>query len=496
VSLTDDDPLRADLSALAKAFIDAACQLLRSERVVPPPMSRRFIRVGRDYYGVPVMELPEFKALERHVEERYPRFDPDLPLMDRDFTNGYLLSFLEACVALAVTNDGSFRPSSGPGFQRSLDELAKQLSSSSFRVAACREVFHLTTDTEEPVDLLDMKVIPVNAEPADHRRTAHEIITSVLPAASSAYNGEEPGGWAPPHAVIVATDIGPKPFELANEISDRIERLLLLLRLLHSGTCVSMYEVQGEPAVVCRFHPTLVRFRGQQQSIMGLSPLIRRTTRVSANDDERVRGLWDLLSTAETPREGMLFTSLGIAIHRFQLSYHSHAWHESLLDLATAFEATLSGRSPSDVTLRLRTRAAALLASDEDPATAIFNDVGHLYGLRSRLVHGDDMRQKDLKRIVDNISTVPDGQGFGVQIAHTVDRLRDLVRRSILARVCLAAGTDSVWPMGKDDDVDAKLSDDQTRREWRSAWRQSLADIGAEAAADRPTDARWLDSDD
>jgi len=64
------------------------------------------------------------------------------------------------------------------------------------------------------------------------------------------------------------------------------------------------------------------------------------------------------------------------------MSFHAHAWHEQLVDLATALEGALAGSDTSDLTLRLRTRAAALLSTPNDPAAAIFKDTRALYGIR------------------------------------------------------------------------------------------------------------------
>jgi hypothetical protein len=73
---------------------------------------------------------------------------------------------------------------------------------------------------------------------------------------------------------------------------------------------------------------------------------------------------------------------------------------------------------------------------------------------------------------------------------HAVDRMRDLVRRAILARLCLAAGDRPFWPLqGKTVAVDALLADDATRVIWRQSWRDRLAGIGAAQAADRAAPA-------
>jgi hypothetical protein len=95
--------------------------------------------------------------------------------------------------------------------------------------------------------------------------------------------------------------------------------------------------------------------------------------------------------------------------------------------------------------------------------SSLFNDVGQLYGLRSKLVHGGQIRQKDLRKIIARIMTVPTDAGeyrFGVALGYAVDRMRGLVRRAILARLCLAAEPDPLWPFEGDTAVDAILDDD------------------------------------
>jgi len=99
--------------------------------------------------------------------------------------------------------------------------------------------------------------------------------------------------------------------------------------------------------------------------------------------------------------------------------------------------------------LRLRSRVAVLLAVNDDPARALFNDVDHLYRLRSKLVHGGQISEKELRKIIGRISTVPTEaieNRFGVALGYAVDRMRDLVRRAILARLCLAAEPHPLWP--------------------------------------------------
>jgi hypothetical protein len=480
--MTGDD---VDLVEKTRAFVIAAWRVLRELHVVPPPPFHPYLSVGRDYAGMDLMELPEFAALEAAIQGTFSRFAEEVPFGERDYANGYIFSFLDALVA-SVTLDGvAFWPR-GPQFGRAVDDLLASLRAESFEVACCRVVSHLTTDDRQPLEIRDVTVVPLNVDAAQHNRSLNRIIEDVIPRAASAYGRIDPHVYAPPESVLIARGSDAKPFDIVNEVSQRIETLLLLVRLLHAGTSESVYEVQGETSRVRRFSPTMVRFRGAGPGLLASPLMIRRTVRLTAADGPRVEGLWKLIASAERDRPGMILTSFAMAMHKFQLSYHAHTWYESLVDLATAFEAALSGKDKTDVVLRLRTRAAALLASENDPASAIFNDVGELYGLRSTLVHGGEMKEKDLLKAIKRISTVPDNALFGVALGHAVDRLRDLVRRSLLVRVWLGSGDEPLWPLGDDVSIDAKLADDEIKQAWRTGWRETLASFDAQQAAERP----------
>jgi len=470
------------LDALARAFLASAFTVLRTENVLPTSVFNPFLRVGRDYFGDSISGARGFAPFEAAITERHPRFSGETR-PGRDFASGYIFSFLEAVVAEAAFRREELSPDASC-VARCLSDLVAAVDADSSEVACCREVTSLTTEDGQPLEFEDITVKPVTASASSHRREASDRIAEVIPHFQSCNDQEEQGGFGPPHSIVVARETATDPFEQAKELSGRIDRFLLATRLLHAGTCESAYEIQGRTSLVGRFDPTLVRFRGGA-GYLSPTGMLRRIVCLEARDPQRFKGLAEAMSAAEGEPRGWLVTSFGMATRKLQMSYHAHSWDEQLVDLSTAFEAALSGRARTDVLLRLKTRAAALLATDSDPARAIFRDIGRLYDIRSRLIHGSALSGKDLTKAVTAISTVPDSPS-GLAVAHAVERLRDLVRRALLARVALASCNPPLWMLGEDKGVDAHLADMTTRENWRSALLGALESFDAAFAIDKP----------
>ena len=217
-----------------------------------------------------------------------------------------------------------------------------------------------------------------------------------------------------------------------------------------------------------------------------MGPLVRRTTRLAPTDETAFANLGTMLEEAQVKRTGMTTTSFDMALDRFLRTYRPAGPFDSIVDLATALEALLTGndQGTESISLRLKSRAAALLWTDGDPASAIFNDIGRFYGMRSTLVHGGKIKESKLRADVGKISTITDTEMFGTATAHAVDRMRDIVRRAFLARLCLAEAPDPVWPFEASTAVDSILSDEDQRTVWRHKWRTRMSEIGAAGAAD------------
>jgi hypothetical protein len=90
---------------------------------------------------------------------------------------------------------------------------------------------------------------------------------------------------------------------------------------------------------------------------------------------------------------------------------------------------------------------------------------------------GDGVPEVPFDVTVSAVSTSED-RSPRMRIEQLVDRLRDLVRHSILMRLLL--NSDGRWPLrGDPPPVDQLWTDPAVAEEWRAAWHQGAADLGA-----------------
>jgi len=202
------------------------------------------------------------------------------------------------------------------------------------------------------------------------------------------------------------------------------------------------------------------------------APLVRRLNR-----------LHEVWSHSVSSPKGMV-PSLSIAVARFNRSFGEMDWQERLVDLSVALEAAMGQEdATAEVLLRLRNRAAALLADRADDAGQIYDDLGVIYDLRSRVLHGSSQRSEKLLASISKVPATASGVMPGIKVELLIDRCRDLVRRAILARLFLAQGAKPAWPLRGSKDLDKRLADDAERKRLRQLWRNGLRRIGLATAA-------------
>lgn len=474
---------QSDLRALCQPFIASAFAVLTEQHVLPTAIFHQHIAVGRDYEGASIMYLREFRVLESRLNEDYPeRFANPLTRRHAEFAQTYIFSFLEACIARCA-RAGNFTSDSA-AVDESINELLTVLEPHSYEVVCARRISHLTTASGQEIQIGDVTIVP---EPEGHRSLFHRIRREI-PAAPRAWNPEPPRTYDPPHALLIIrqTTDDPDPYAVSRRLSARLERFLLIARLLTAGTVTSAYEICGMTTLTAPMNP-VIRTSGKGF----IDTLIRRTVRLTGEEAPAFAALGDVIDAADVTRDGIVTTSFDVALAKFNDSHTGSNPFGHLVDLATALEGVLIGaeNEGEGLTLRLRSRAAALLAGTDDPGTVVFDDVGQLYTLRSKLVHGGPLTEKTLRKVLRGISSVPDEDAerrFGIAVSYAVDRMRDLVRRAILARLCLGELPEPRWPFTGHTSVDAILTNDAQRQAWRVHWHNRLAELGAGPAAGRP----------
>ncbi|MGW5216396.1 hypothetical protein ACWEQA_00870 [Nocardia sp. NPDC004085] len=486
------DKMQSTISAAARSFIVEAFEVLTRRHVIPRPSYNPYASVGYNYFGDDIRPLGGYARLEAELNRTYSeRFAETL--RDQEFASSYIFEFLDACIARCA-HDEDFSPNSR-AVDATIEELFSVLNEPDYDVVVVRHVSHLTTTTGSPITIGDTKIVP---QPENSYGLQRQIGQEIVGVGRAWRDGNDPRPFDPPHSILVVRErtSDADPWIAASRLSGKLEKFLLIARLLTAGTVRSNYEVSGPTTLVSRMDPTLE----MASNIRGFRILVRRTVRLSGEEAPAFTALGNLIDSAEVKRDGMVATSFDVALSKFNGSHHRGPF-EHIVDLATALEAALLGgeKETEGLSLRLRTRVAALLATDDDSGEALFRDVAKLYDIRSKLVHGGQIPERDLRKLIAGLSTVPPSaqERFGVAMDYAVDRMRDVVRRAILARLCLAAKPDAPWPFVGSTAVDASLADDNSRAIWRQRWRSYLDQLGVGYAADQPRAAvEFLSKDD
>lgn len=457
------------LRSAAVQMIAEAWDALAAEHVVPCSRYRPYIQVGRDYEGATVMRGPAFAQFSATLQQLYPAwFEAPQGQSPRWFADNLTVRFVDACIAeLALRGETGEAPSDA--VEVMVLELMDYLDSPDSRLACARRVSHLMTEDRQELSVAGVTIFA-------HRQW-QEIrqIAELMPTARSALNGEPPGSFARPEATLVSFATGPDPFELAAEAERGIDRLLLAVHLLYGATTASIYQVTGETTSICRYtaHLDVVPYDGH--------PVAVRPAVLSQATVQPVERLLALYESTEHRVAREVVHGLEMAVIKFTDSFSPKPWFEKIADLTTALEATLSGKDKTDVTLRICSRAAHILSTDADPPPTIYADVKALYDMRSSLVHGSVIMQKELEKWLAAVSTVPKERSPRMRIELAVDRLRDLVRRSILVRLVL--NSEGRWPLrGDPPPLDQLLTDAHAAEEWRNTWHHAITDLGARDA--------------
>jgi hypothetical protein len=461
-SLADAEMLRAD----AVAMLTEAFSSLERLHVLPCSDYHPYSRVGRDYEGAAVMSGHAFVRFDETLARMYPSwFQSTPPAFPHAYPNAFAFSLIEASIAYLARNDEDFQATSET-VEELIIQLIAYLDVGLAKVSSARMVCHLMTEDRHELEIGAVTILAGS----QWREIAQ--IARVIPTAPSAFNQGRPQHFARPEAIVVSSASGPDPFLLISPSQLPINRFLLAIRLLYGVTSTGIYQVTGESTAICRYHADL-----EALDHYGL-PMSLRPAVLSAANIAPITSFLELYDRTEHRMTKEVVHPLEMAVLKFTGTFSSNGWFENMVDLSTALEAALSGTDRTDIALRISLRAAALLSSEADMPSTIFGDLKRLYDLRSRLVHGAVILQKDMDKLTTSLSVARQGASPRMRVDLMVDRLRDLVRRAILAR--LALGDQGIWPLrGEQPPVDQLLADPISAKEWRDSWHASMTAIGA-----------------
>ena len=447
-------------------MLDEAFAALTEDHLLPCPVGYPYVRVGRDYEGGDVMSGARWQDFCQVLDETFPSwFQPTKPGgFPRWYSSHMAISLLEAVIARIGRWDGPYT-GSNPQARRLILLLLRYLETERQEVACAILVGHLSTEGERELEVGGLTLSPITSF-----RELGEV-TRLIPTAPAAANRELPRHFARPECWATARASGIDPFHLGEVAEAKVERFLLAIHLLYHGSAQPVYRVVGETSEICQRHADLTPLRYSS------SPVALRPTVLSEAHGPAIAGVLDLYDRVRAQRKGHVVPPLDMAIIKFSGSFLPCRWYEAVVDLMTALEATLSGVDRLDIVLRVCNRAATLLTTISDPPSSIFGDLKKLYDMRSTLVHGSAVSQKDLKKWTTTLSTFRPSPWPGVVMERATDRLRDLVRRALLARLALCdTGT---WPL--DDGgilaIDQELADPAKAARWYDTWQSLIQTI-------------------
>ena len=465
-------PSESEVRQAARSFLDDAFRALRREHVIPVSKFAPDVRVGTDYFGDMIGGSELEEVLGRNYPERFTKGGEHHEKQGRYWSipHMYVYSFLEAAVFHCARGGHRYHARS-VGATAAIRELLQSLASPDTELGVARVVTNLTTISGEPLTLDNMTIEPVSG------REAYSTIARLIPGCATMLRRED--SWPPTGTVSVVScrrhTTGP-PYDEVKELSAGVGRFLLTVRLLIASTVASDIEVLGSTSRIGIMSPYTQQYQFDIYAHVGLASHVV----LGMDDSLPVQRLRGLLGDALIDRQDNTISSFEIALTRFDRSHQHSAWHQQIIDLTTALEASLIGDGDENagLSLRLRQRTAALLACESDHATDIFKDVGILYELRSKMVHGGTLTEKNAVKRLYRMSGVSTPTGLHSVSDLAVYRLRDLVRRAILARLALAQGKEPLWPLNSQVPVDSYLVDDNQRRKWRRTWQATIANLG------------------
>jgi len=447
-------PVR-ELRQLSWAFVQAATEAFVRVGIWPRPLASRALRWGPDFVYDDLRGLPELHALNEWLESA-----PELLRM-YDEHPGDHSGFAHVWFSLVTR---TLLDSKGP----TPDPLAFSRQFTLFS----RELYRPTARMRRVTTLvgLDPKFERITLDDQTSLRRLPWLVylaERLLDGQFGSHYGLVPGHDE--HSVLVTEAVFPKAgfLSVAHRHVDDAKKLHSLetaLRLYTRGVvrAGTIYEFHVAPFPL--IEPESVQLE-RSSSFGGVLNWGEESAVIARRDIPRVTRLWRELM------QGQFDERLWIAMRRFRSSY-GEPFLDGLVDLTIAMEALFGPKEGEELTHRLRLRAAFLLGRGDEEARTIYRQVGTLYDIRSRVLHGRAFAERDYRRWLTRLT----GHRFarfepvGDVVERAVAIARELVRRSIVGAVGMSQNRVGApaWPLPD------TLDQDMATPRGKSIWRRSF----------------------
>jgi hypothetical protein len=384
----------------------------------------------------------------------------------------YAEALLRAVVA-GATVDG-YPPAEWPGIPSSIDELLGHVESPAQLV----RVLRLLTDTD--VSEVHGRTVH-DVRLLDVRGLMETISGAVKEAASEVDALHVSRGSREPRAFLVGERAGRDPWMVEMDTVKHMVHVSTAIRLITAGSIAEILEIYGQTTMVHVGGPSAFALDPEGRTHW------RRIGVVEPETLQAIEAIATRVCELDAPAGGgKVPPPVVVALNRFNRAHRAGPWSDTLIDLAIGLEAALSTGDRDELTLRIRSRAAHLLATPTDPSTVIFEDVGELLALRGSIAHGEIIKAGKWQamfsaRKLDQV--FPEDRMVVI-----FDRWRDLLRRAILARLFLDEGTGAdSWKLDRRTSVDGILVGPAGRRRWRQDIRDRARDLGVLSAINPPS---------
>jgi hypothetical protein len=174
----------------------------------------------------------------------------------------------------------------------------------------------------------------------------------------------------------------------------KFQLALRALRLVKDGDLQTGRIFYSRPALFPK------RLSGQSSSGRESSWRPGREYRLTVDDLPDVSSIYGLLGRFQEAHINA-WKNLDIALRRFDAAYEND-WNQAadrVIDAVIALEALLG--TDQEITYKLSTRIAGILARDDDERVALFKEMRVYYDTRSKIVHGGDLKEKHLQVLRD-----------------------------------------------------------------------------------------------